>query len=193
MDTVARQRLLTKFIPVSFIVILSVLICIFGFSPNIKRLKSLNKQINQLKQDIAGEARLISNVKSMKAETEEVNTRLNKFKERSFANLEISPILRGLTQMAQASSMEFISVKPLPAIEIKKDEKEGYYLSELPIELELKGGYNEALSLLKQIEEEEKTAYRIDRFELTDIPQEIKKHNIKLLLSAFSYVEYGKK
>lgn len=188
-DAVDKQDILTKIVPASSIILFIILMYIFGFSPNLKKLKMLNSGIHQLKQDIAGEARLVSNVEITKLEIGEIKARISGFRKESFPTLEVSPILRRLTETASSLRMEFISVKPLPAVRIKQDEKAGYSLSELPLELELKGSYDEALSFLKQIESSDGTSYRVDKLEITDIPQEVKKHNVKLSLSAFAYVE----
>ena len=135
-DRYAKLENKTKyFIAATLIIIPALLFYFFIFQPQYAKIINLNKQITDLREDIAKIRIVVNNLPKYKKELEEVKKEFEATSVLLPKTQEIPNLLRNISDLGKNAGLDFLTFTP--GQEIPKD-----FYAEIPIDITIKGPYH---------------------------------------------------
>jgi type IV pilus assembly protein PilO len=158
--------------------------------PTLASLSKINPEIRKLKQDI-GEVTEGGKTKSQLSQRlKRLEGKVTKYEAVLSAEEEIPSLLQELSELAEASGIRIIGIKPgrPPKLEDKKKVKSRIVYQEIPISIKATCGYHQLGSFIAALENADRL-FIIRDIEIKSSLQTPRSHDVGLVVSTFLVLE----
>ena len=185
---------------VAFIIIFVLLQ--FGMAPSFRRLGELRKEIVKSKEELKKNEALIAATSQLKVKMVSMQDKLKASEKALPPHQEKNNILQGITNIAYESKVKIIKIEPMrtekasdaakakpvpgakPGAKTEAVKKPAAIYTEVPIQIEARGGYHALGEFINRIEMAD-NIMSIGDIEVNANPDDIQNHNARILVVAY--------
>ncbi|NQT06523.1 MAG: type 4a pilus biogenesis protein PilO [Candidatus Omnitrophica bacterium] len=184
-----RNKREKTLLSVLFVMIIAAVYFNLLFKPSIDELMNLLPKVSVLKADLADAKELISTRKTIEQNEAQARLKMDEYKEIFPSEEEVPKLLESLSSIAGKSRVKIIGIRPFGREGLRAAEKNVVY-QEIPIEIVAQCGYHELGQFLQRLETGDRFIMVKD-MDINANPENIKRHNIKLILSTYILIAKG--
>jgi len=144
-------------------------------------------KVSVLKKDLTDGKSLLKNRDAIEKEKESLQHKIDSYGKVFPSQHEIPKLLESLSSIAAESGVRIIGIRPI-AQKTKDLEKKAKAYQEIPIEIIARSGYHQLGRFLQKLETGDRFII-VKGIEIAANGLNIKKHNVKLVVSTFILVE----
>ena len=177
------KKTLNQIFILSIIIALIVLLAYYQFllSPAFHNLAKYYKHINQYSKDISEIKRDVKNIEILKVNLQNKEILSERLKNALLNKLELPSFLEEISNIAQDTNMDLVSIKPLK--EEAANLKE--HINRMPIELELIGSYHDFGRFINKLETNAKFI-KLSDLKINSMLESLEKHNFYIVINIYT-------
>lgn len=172
----------------------------FGIVPSFRKLGALKKEIIKEKETLKNDQALVASKSQLQARLASMQERLKGYEMALPAYREMPNILQKIAEVAYVSKVKIIKIEPLrtekpaeaakaktaakPGAKPEAPKKPEAIYTEIPIQVEARGGYHALGEFINMIETSD-NIMSVGDIEIKANPDDIQNHNAKLLVIAY--------
>lgn len=155
----------------------------FLIKPAIGDLRELMPKVSELKSDLAMAKTLILNRPSIEKRKKDLKAKIDKYEKIFPREREIPRLLENFSDIAKASGVKIIGIRPITSNEYGSGEESSTYQA-IPIEVIALSGYHELGRFLQKLETGERFI-KLKDFSIRANPTSAKRHEVMLIAETF--------
>jgi Tfp pilus assembly protein PilO len=152
--------------------------------PIFSSLVQTTPRLNQEKKQLVSDQSMVSNIPRYKTQIEQMREAMSAHNKKFSTEQEISELLKGLSEIAKASGVKIVSIRPHPMVESKADSFTSSVYQKFPISIRAVCGYHQLGVFLNRLENNE-TFMRISDIKIVSDQKESTQHLVYILVNTY--------